>query len=219
MTTQPNDTQTANDTQPEGPDCFPVPESTDWQDVRPWRKRMREILIEKRKTLSPDRHAEIRDIVTAKLIGKFSLDGEPGAISSIGFYWPFRLEIDFRPFMRQLHAKGYRLALPVVVEKNAPVVFRRWSPGCKMEHGIWNIPVPAEGEAMHPDLLVIPLVGYDSNNYRLGYGGGYYDRTLASSDTWKPIKAGVGFAFTCTESIYPQTHDIPMNYVFTESNL
>jgi 5-formyltetrahydrofolate cyclo-ligase len=81
---------------------------------------------------------------------------------------------------RDYVARGVAAALPVVVTKNAPVEFWRWEPGAAMQRGLWNIPVPAERRVVVPEVLVIPLVGYDAAGYRLGYGGGYYDRTLAA---------------------------------------
>jgi 5-formyltetrahydrofolate cyclo-ligase len=97
----------------------------------------------------------------------------------IGFYWPFKGEYDPRSLARSLPSKGARLALPVVLEKPRPLIFREWWPGIRMTKGIWNIPIPEHGSKVVPDILLIPLVGFDQRKYRLGYGGGYYDRTLA----------------------------------------
>jgi 5-formyltetrahydrofolate cyclo-ligase len=120
--------------------------------------------------------------------------------------------------MRSLHAAGLRLALPVVVERARPLVFRPWWPGVRMEPGVWSIPVPAEGEPMLPDVVVSPLVGFDGRGYRLGYGGGYYDRTLAAlRDAGRPPRAiGVGHELAWLETIHPQPHDVPMAVVVTE---
>jgi 5-formyltetrahydrofolate cyclo-ligase len=87
-----------------------------------------------------------------------------------------------------------------------------------MTRGVWNIPIPAEGQAVDPDVLIAPLVGFDSAKYRLGYGGGFYDRTIASRPT-KPLVIGVGFAFARLATIYPQAHDVPMDIIVTEEGV
>lgn len=110
----------------------------------------------------------------------------------IGFYWPFKEEYDPRDLVRSLHAKGTRLALPVVVEKAKPVIFRERRPGMPMSHGVWNIPLPTGGEPVAPDVLLVLLVGFDRQAYRLGYGGGYYDRILAALPA-KPRTIGIAW--------------------------
>ena len=111
--------------------------------------------------------------------------------------------------------RGSRLALPVIVEREQPLVFREWSPGSLMTQGVWNVPMPESGEAVLPDLLVVPLVGFDAQGYRLGYGGGFYDRTIAAMPA-KPRTIGVGFELGRLETIYPQPHDIPLERIITE---
>ena len=89
------------------------------------------------------------------------------------------------------------------------------TPGQAMRSGFWNIPVPTQRDVVLPDLMLAPLVGFDQGNYRLGYGGGYFDRTLASRDP-RPIVIGVGYDFGALETIFPQPHDIPMHAILTE---
>ena len=160
-----------------------------WEEVRPWRKARREELIARRLSVAREERERWNDAITARLrpwLAQF--EGR----RSIGFYWPFKGEFDPRPLMRSLHGEGVRLALPVVVERARPLVFREWWPGIRMTPGVWNIPVPAEGEAVLPGVVVAPLVGFDGPGYRLGYGGGYYDRTLAALPD-RPPAIGVGF--------------------------
>jgi 5-formyltetrahydrofolate cyclo-ligase len=97
-------------------------------------------------------------------------------------------------------------------------MFREWTPGAPMAPGIWNIPVPAEGETLSPTVLLAPLVGFDGCGYRLGYGGGYYDRTLAAAMP-RPLAIGVGFEASRLETIHPQPHDIPMDLIVTEQEI
>ena len=105
-------------------------------------------------------------------------------------------------------------ALPVVIEKAHPLIFRTYRPGDRLEKGIWNIPIPAEGDPVTPDITIAPLVGVDPQNYRLGYGGGFFDRTLASLPK-KPLVIGVGYEMQRIPTIHPQPHDIPMDRIVT----
>jgi len=127
----------------------------------------------------------------------------------------FKGEIDLRGIVRGLIARGTRAALPVVVESGTPLEFWAWQPRMKMARGVWNIPVPGERVPVRPGLLLVPLVGFDPAGYRLGYGGGYYDRTLAAMHP-RPYCIGVGFELGRLDSIRPQPHDIPMDMIVTE---
>ncbi len=186
----------------------------DWEEVRLWRKAKRAVLIERRLAMPAAERAAHSEAITAALIQVLS--SLAGAL--IGFYWPFKGEYDPRPLVRFLHTEGTRLALPVVVEKATPLIFREWWPGMPMTSGAWNIPVPAAGQPVAPDILLVPVVGFDRQAYRLGYGGGYYDRTLAALPT-RPRAIGVGFGLSQIATIHPQLHDMPMDLVVTERGL
>jgi 5-formyltetrahydrofolate cyclo-ligase len=108
--------------------------------------------------------------------------------------------------------------LPVVVQPGAPVEFWSWTEGAPMRRGIWNIPIPEERVLLQPGLLLVPLVGFDAAGYRLGYGGGYYDRTLAAARQ-RPHCVGLGYADSHLDSIYPQPHDIPMHKIVTADSV
>ena len=84
-----------------------------------------------------------------------------------------------------------------------------------MQRGIWNIPIPREREVLMPDAVIVPLVGFDERGFRLGYGGGYFDRTLAAAAP-RPYAIGLGYADAAMQTIYPQAHDIPMNLIVTD---
>jgi len=106
----------------------------------------------------------------------------------------------------------------VVVEKKQPLAFWAWRPGAALARGVWDIPIPAARDVVQPTALLVPLVGFDAEGYRLGHGGGYYDRTLAAMNP-KPLAIGVGFEFGRLETIWPQPHDIPMDAIVTEAGV
>lgn len=136
----------------------------------------------------------------------------------IGFYWPIQGEIDLRDLVRNFVELGAEAALPVVVKKGRPLEFWSWQPEMKLIKGIWNIPIPSEQNLVHPTHLLVPLVGFDAAAYRLGHGGGYYDRTLAKLSP-RPSTIGVGYEVGRLETIYPQPHDIPMDAIVTENGV
>jgi 5,10-methenyltetrahydrofolate synthetase len=136
----------------------------------------------------------------------------------LGFCWPIRGEFDLRGIATQHLALGGQVALPVVVQKSFPVEFWRWHPGMPMRKGIWDIPIPKERDVLTPDAVLVPLVGFDKFGFRLGYGGGYFDRTLAAS-IQRPFAIGVGYEESLLPTIYPQPHDIPMDIIVTDQSV
>lgn len=182
-----------------------------WSDVSRWRKAERKRLIDERLALAPDvREARSARIASAldQTIGRFS-----GRI--VGTYWPFRGEPDLRNWGIRVIERGGRIALPVVIQKGWPLEYRIWTPGDPLERGIWNILVPRRGPAVQPDIVIAPVVGFDESRYRLGHGGGFFDRTLAIMPR-KPLIIGVGYAQSRIRTIYPQPHDIPMDVIVTD---
>jgi 5-formyltetrahydrofolate cyclo-ligase len=183
-------------------------------DLRAWRKAERARLIEARMTLPLEAHKAASAAITETLTARFPAS----SFGSLGCYWPFRREYDCIPLMRQVVEAGGQVSLPVVLQKNHPLEFRPWTPGTRMEAGVWNIMHPAEGPSVQPAALLIPLVGFDARGYRLGYGAGFYDRTIAIFDT-PPLKIGVGFELSRLDTIFPQDHDIPMDVIVTEKGV
>jgi len=184
----------------------------DWRDVRRWRKAERERLIAARLAVPADARAAMAARIAE------GLDAVIGDVSGkmVSLYWPFRGEPDLRGWMASINVRGGRTALPVVIAKGEPLVFRAYRPGDALEKGVWNIPVPAAGEPVLPDIVISPIVGIDPSNYRLGYGGGFFDRTLAALPG-KPLVIGIGYELQRIPTIYPQAHDIPMDRVVTEA--
>ena len=182
-----------------------------WPEVNAWRKAQRAALIAARQALGAAEHRAASRAILDRLGAEF-----PNlAARLVGFYWPIRRELDPLPLVRRLIAAGGAAALPMVVGKGQPLEFRRWQPGATMAVGVYDIPYPAEGPAVVPQALLVPLLGFDAAGYRLGYGAGYYDRTIASFAD-KPLLIGVGFELGRLATIFPQPHDIPMDVVLTE---
>jgi 5-formyltetrahydrofolate cyclo-ligase len=175
-----------------------------------WRKAMREDLIAARQAIP----VAARQRADAQLAGR--LDGLLTDIEGriISLYWPFRGEPDLRAWATACRERGAALALPVVVAKAAPLEFRRWVPGDKLEKGVWNIPIPPDSAGVvAPHIVLCPVVGLDGANFRLGYGGGFFDRTIAalrgSGRSARVI--GVGYAQQRMDTIHPHEFDIPMD--------
>jgi 5-formyltetrahydrofolate cyclo-ligase len=184
-------------------------------DVMRWRKGARERLIQERLAIPAELRREHGQTIAA---GLEHVIGEVKGLT-VSAYWPFRGEPDLRRLLERIQARGGRTALPVVIALRQPLIFRAWAKGDPMERGIWNIPVPAAGaETVDPDVVIAPVVGYDPVCFRLGYGGGFFDRTLAVMSK-RPRFFGVGYAQAALATIYPQPHDIPMDLVLTEKGV
>ena len=183
-----------------------------WPEIRQWRKGQREALLRarvdadagKRKGWSAVIEPHLRQIIAER------------GPASIGFYWPFKGEFDPRPLARELVAGGIVMGLPTVMQPRTPLEFRRWTPGIEMEVGVYSIPFPKARDLLQPELLLVPLVGFDAEGFRLGYGGGYYDRTIASF-TKRPFALGIGFELSRLATIYPQDFDLAMDVIVTEA--
>ena len=183
-------------------------------DIRPWRKAERKRLIDARMAL----HAAERETMDAAIRARLEgLIGRPEG-RTISAYWPFRAEQDLRPLLRALRDAGARIALPVVVAKGQPLIFREWRAGARLARGVWNIPYPEDGEEVVPDLAIAPVVGFDARCFRLGYGGGFFDRTLAALAN-RPACIGVGYSMQQMATIHPQPHDIAMAAIVTEHKI
>jgi 5-formyltetrahydrofolate cyclo-ligase len=177
-----------------------------------WRKKERRRLLEERRTMPLDAYLAACEEIMEALVQRLP----PASHPLIGCYWPFRREFNCVPYMQEVLRCGGRVALPVVIARGHPLEFRCWREGAAMEAGVWNIPHPASGPAVSPTALVVPLVGFDEAGYRLGYGAGYYDATIANYAE-RPFAIGVGFEFSRLATIHPQPHDRPMNAIITET--
>lgn len=189
------------------------------RDVARWRKAERTRLRDARLALSVAERKEIGAALAGHLrqVLQDHFGGAQGNVFSA--YWPIKGEPDLRPLKAELHDAGVTVALPLVETKAAPLTFRRWMPETPMVRGNWNIPVPpADAPVVTPDIALAPLVGWTADGYRLGYGGGYFDRTLAALNP-KPFVIGIGIKAAQLATIYPQPHDIPLDLILTEIGL
>src|ERR1700688_4704127 len=150
------------------------------RDVARWRKAERERLITARCLLAVQDRMDQAAIIAGRLAQIVATSGI--AAPAVSVYWPIRGEPDLRAWMHALSESGVRVALPVATALAQPLVFREWRPGAQMAQGLWNIPHPADGKLIVPNIVIAPVVGFDLQGYRLGYGGGFFDRTLARLD-------------------------------------
>jgi 5-formyltetrahydrofolate cyclo-ligase len=183
-------------------------------DIREWRKAQRARLIEQREAVDPATRQQWSARMTALLERGFP--DFSGCVVAI--CWPYRAEFDARFVARYWRERGAVTALPEVVAKGMPLCFRKWWPGAPTRAGVFDIPVPEGTEPVTPDVAVVPMNGFDERGYRLGYGAAFFDRTLASLAE-RPLAIGVTFELARLETIFPQPHDIPMDFVVTESGI
>jgi 5-formyltetrahydrofolate cyclo-ligase len=132
-------------------------------------------------------------------------------------YMPIRTEIDPRPAMAALHRAGARICVPVIAGAGLPLDFREWTPECSLVEGPFKAMVPEGGDWLIPDTLIVPLVGFDRSLNRLGYGGGFYDRTLSRLRAAGRVEA-IGFAFAAQELPHVPADDTdqPLDALVTE---
>ena len=142
----------------------------------------------------------------------------PAPPGMLGFCWPIRAEVDCRPLAERLLQADWRMAMPTVAEANQPLVFRAWWPAAPMTEDPYGIPVPATEVVPPPGTLLLPLVAFDAAGYRLGYGGGYFDRTLAAL-AQRPLTIGVGFESCAIADLHPEPHDVPLDLIVTETGI
>ncbi|MGZ8289434.1 MAG: 5-formyltetrahydrofolate cyclo-ligase [Telluria sp.] len=165
-----------------------------------------------RRSLDPVRKQEWDARICASLLAWWR-DNKPAAI---GVYWPLAGEPDLLPAYAHLAAAGVRLALPVVLEKNAILGFAEWQPGEEMVCDRMGVAVPKDLRSVErPAALVIPCLGFNPHGYRLGYGGGYYDRTLEAEP--RPVTVGIAYAYSAAG--FPDApHDVALDVIITEQS-
>jgi len=182
------------------------------------KKALRKALVGNRLQM-PDRRersALLQDVMRIWLVGR------PDTV--IGAYWPIKGEFDPLPALHRWKEDGElidqpqlrRIGLPVVDKVHKTMVFHAWHPGCRMEEDAYGIPKPKDTEVIVPTLLFISCVGYGPGGYRLGYGGGFYDRTLAILEP-RPFTVGLGYTQGYLPDFESQPHDIPLDAILNEN--
>ena len=170
--------------------------------------------IAAREGLSAEQHARLSARIEAELT-RLLVAQVPGVL---GFCWPIRAEFDARPLVSRLLGHGWKACLPVLVGVGEAMSFRAWQPDAPMALDRYGIHYPAAGESLRPDILLMPVNAFDGQGYRIGYGGGYFDRTLAAMNP-RPLAVGLGFEVARVDSILPQPHDIRLDAMITESGV
>lgn len=181
------------------------------------RSALRQSAIERRLALSPEECTALSAKICELLQTHFT------QISSqrVGFCWPVNNEPDLRPLLQtwiKHHANGFAALLPVVVAPGKPLAFREWTPASTMIPDRFGIPTPADGQFMTPEVLLIPVNVFDNAGYRIGYGGGFFDRTLVSIRP-PPLAIGIGFELARIDSIHPEPHDVQLDAIVSEAGV
>ncbi len=192
--------------QPAGPD-----------GIAETKKTLRQALIAQRLNL-PDR---LQRAAALQQVMRIWLVGRPDAV--IGAYWPIKGEFDPLPALHRWKEDGElvdvpqlrRIGLPVVDKVHKTLVFHAWYPGCPMEEDAYGIPKPKDTETIVPTLLFVPCVGYGPGGYRLGYGGGFYDRTLATLQPL-PFTVGLGYGTGFVDDLQAEPHDVPLDAILND---
>jgi 5-formyltetrahydrofolate cyclo-ligase len=181
------------------------------------RRSLRKSLLERRLALTADEWARLSRRVCMHL-----RDGFPQLSAlAVGFCWPVRNEADLRPLIDEwarAGKAGFQALLPVVIDEQRGLAFRAWSVGTTMFSDRYGIQTPACGAFLTPEALLLPVNGFDAAGYRIGYGGGYFDRTLASLSP-RPLVVGVGFELARLDSIAPEPHDQRLDAMVTEAGV
>jgi 5,10-methenyltetrahydrofolate synthetase len=181
------------------------------------KKALRKELIALRNSLPDrqDRADALQQVMRIWLVGRPEL--------VIGAYWPIKGEFDPLPALHRWKEDGElldqpqrrRIGLPVVNKEHKTMTFQAWYPGCPMEEDAYGIPKPKDTEVIVPTLLFSPCVGYGPGGYRLGYGGGFYDRMLASLSP-RPFTVGLGYGVGFVPDLEPEPHDIPLDAILND---
>ncbi len=177
---------------------------------------LRRSYLKKRLMFDKNKAKELSKIIAGNFIDNIDIN----KISSVAGYYPISGEVDILTLMQLLNNLGIKISMPVVKEKKTPLIFRLWEDNSKMEHvNKYNIKQPnQEMPEVIPDLIIVPLLAFDKKGYRLGYGEGYYDRTISYLKEIgnKFITVGVAFSFQYNEQIPIDEYDQKLDYIVTE---
>jgi 5,10-methenyltetrahydrofolate synthetase len=197
---------------PCGPDGLPASLPSVADEKQAAKKALRKALRTARGALDPAIKVQWDAHIGAQVVAWWRMR----QVSTFGVYWPLAGEPDLRAAYAELHHAGVRLALPVVMERDAPLTFTEWTPGEPMLTDEAGVQVPAQLRFIErPPALLIPCLGFNAEGYRLGYGGGYYDRTLELS----PRPHTLGIAYSNQKAVFSHApHDVPLDVIVTETS-
>jgi 5-formyltetrahydrofolate cyclo-ligase len=178
------------------------------------KRTLRSAMLAWRGALGPDERRAAADGLLATLRREIPFE-TPAVVSG---FWPIKEEIDIRPLMIELFGAGCQMALPVVQGRGKPLLFRAWRPGDPLEAGVFGTLQPAaRRETVEPDALLVPLLACDEAGWRLGYGGGFYDRTLAGLRARRRVTAvGVGFDAQLVPEVPHGPDDQQLDWLLTD---
>ncbi|MDR3465618.1 MAG: 5-formyltetrahydrofolate cyclo-ligase [Xanthobacteraceae bacterium] len=178
----------------------------------PTKSELRTAALTRRDALTPAERAAAAEAVAVR-----GLPIAPAGGRVVAGYSPIRGELDPFPLMRALQAQGARLALPAIVGRDQPLVFRDWSFGRPLVPGRFGILEPApDMPAVEPDIVLVPMAAFDRAGHRVGYGAGFYDRTLGRSAAGRPVTVGLAFATQEVDRVGALPHDVGLDYIATE---
>ena len=182
-----------------------------------YRATLRRQLVERRLALPAEQYAALSATIRANLQTHFA----ELATQRVAFCWPVKNEPDLRPLIAAWRAAahpGFAALLPVVVAPGAPLAFRAWTPDCELVADRYGIATPVAGDFVVPQALLLPVNGFDAAGYRIGYGGGFFDRTLAAQRP-APLAIGVGFELARVDTIRPEPHDVRLDAIVSEAGV
>ncbi len=182
------------------------------------KRAMRQAALRRRQTISK---ANIETVKNAAFSAARHFD-QAIPISThavLAGYWPMRNEFDVRPLLTNLHNSGHTCGLPVVVADDQPLIFREWNPKTVLQSAAFGAMAPPQNApVIMPDVLLVPLLAFDDHGYRLGYGGGFFDRTLAHIRRFRMdiLAVGIAYAEQHVDAVPHQPHDQRLDWVVTE---
>ena len=185
--------------------------------IQELKKTLREKATSIRGEISNEVAAEAADAIAARFFRTWS----PGCSKVIAVFWPIKSEINIGPLIEKLHRAGCNIVLPEVVAPSKVLLFRKWTPEAQMTEGSYKTSVlTANAAVMEPDWILVPLLAFDSERFRLGYGGGYYDATLSKlSKKRKIFTIGVAYDVQEFDAVPKESSDFQLDAVLTEKRV
>ena len=181
------------------------------------KKKLRETFKVERKKTFLENGVNFSEMISSHFINWFANQKN---IKNVAFYYPINTEVDPFPIIHLLKKKSLKHCLPVICKLNAPLIFREWKKDTKLINSNFGAKIPSTGIEIIPDLIFVPMVGYDNNLNRLGYGGGFYDRYIEKNSKLKKIiKIGLAFSSQKIKKLPTDKFDKKLNKIITEKKI